>query len=121
MGLRSGALVKLAGVGLLLAGGAFLMYSWINATISLDYARQQQKLDQTKIELLRDLLRYTSTSLTRGSLEQIIEQHYSRGHVVKQQQDRIQVDDVIFRLDGESIVQVLLLGEDAHNPQDHRP
>jgi hypothetical protein len=119
MALRLRAVLKVAGMSLLLVGVAFLLYSWINATISLDYARQEQKLDQTKIELLRELLRHTSTRLTRRDLERIIAQHYSTGHVVKQEHDRIQIDDVIFRLDGESIVQVLL-AEDTGRPQNQR-
>ena len=112
--MRTGVRLTMVWVGLVVLAGLFLLYSWVNAAISLDYARQQQKLDQQRIELLLEMLRHTSTSLTREGLERLIAEHYSSGHVIKRDGDRVQIDDLIFRFSGESVTQVSLLGEDAH-------
>lgn len=91
-----------------------LGYAWLNAAISLDAARSEQGLQRARIALLKELLRQTSTGMSRTDLERLVEERRTvSGHIVKQGTDRLQIDDVIFRFDGKAVTDVTLIDNDV--------
>ena len=87
------------------------VYGWLNTSMSLDYARQQQKTERERNELLRDFVQKLNRGTTRAEIMQLVDQSFRKGHVIKEEQDRVLVDDIVFRFaNDQSLVGVQFLG-----------
>jgi hypothetical protein len=89
------------------------IYGWMNASVSLDHARQQQLADRSRSELLKQLLVLTNRHNNRSELTKIINDHFVNGHIVKFKQDSIEVDGLVLRFKGDDLSGVVFLGEDS--------
>jgi hypothetical protein len=81
------------------AAAAFAMYGWLSVAVSLDHARQQQKMDRERSELLREFVVALDRGAKRSEITQFVKQNFGQGHVIKEEQDDISVDGVVFRFD----------------------
>jgi hypothetical protein len=100
---------------LLVATAAFAIYGWLDTSVSLDHARQQQKTDRERSELLRDVMLRLNSGAQRAEVMRLMRQNFSSGHVIKDEQDRIVLDDIVFRFDDKqslSKIQFLSSGDD---------
>jgi hypothetical protein len=91
---------------------AFFGFQWLNAAVSLDHARQEQQHQRDRAQLLRSLLQHTASHLSRADVVRLLTEEFGKGHVIKQQNDGIQVDDIIFRFRGDVVAKVLFLEEE---------
>lgn len=91
--------VKYALLLVLVASLAIAVYGWLDTAISLNYARQQQKTDEETRELLRKFLLVSNRGVKRREIMQVVQQNLAQGHGVKEEGDRIVVDNVVFRFD----------------------
>ena len=90
--------------------GLFLVHSWWDAAISLDHARQEQRILHSRIALLRGLLNQTARNLNRKQVEGIA-QSLEKDHIVKRENDKMIIDDVVFIFKGETVVDFHFLDE----------
>jgi hypothetical protein len=95
-------------VGIVVIG--LLLYRSFDLAISLDYARQDERIQKAQIDLLRGLLRGTGTNLTRAQVESLVETH-QKDHIIKRRTDRVEIEGVVFRFEGDSVAAVTF-GED---------
>jgi hypothetical protein len=91
--------VKYALLVVLVGSLAIAVYSWLDTAVSLNHARQQQKTDDETRELLRKFLLVSNHGVKRREIMQVVQQNFAKGHVVKEERDRIVVDNVVFRFD----------------------
>ena len=96
----------------LLVALVFAIYSWIDARVSLEYARQEQQRQRDQTNLLLSLLQETSSVLNRTEVRRLIMEKFQDRYLVKEEQERILVCNLAFRFDGESLAEVLLLDEE---------
>jgi hypothetical protein len=113
--LRQMAFALFAVLVLLLVG--VLGYLWFNAVISLDYARQEQQYQRERVLLLRSLLEHTVTRMNRADLVRLVRQDFAKGHLVKESHDRIEVDDIVFKLQDDVVTDITFLGEENASDQ----
>ena len=78
---------------------AFAVYGWMDTAVSLDHARQQQKTERDHNELLRELVFASQRNAKRTEIAQFLKENVGEEHQIKNEQDRILVDDVVFRFD----------------------
>ena len=71
-------------------------YGWLNTSVSLSYAREQQKTERERSELLRQFVLTLNRGAKRSEIIQLVNQNFGKGHVIKEEQDRILVDDIVF-------------------------
>ena len=96
---------------LLIAGAALTIYAWLNAVVSLDHARQQQKADRERSELLRELVLGLNRGVQRSEVLRLVKQDFGSGHVIKEEQGRILLDDIVFQFnEKQSLSKVQFLG-----------
>jgi len=74
---------------------------WVNASVSLDHARQQGKIDRQRSELLSELLIGCRRGAKRPDVMKFLQENASKSHVIKEEPSRILVDDVVFQFDEE--------------------
>ena len=87
------------------------VYGWLNTSVSLSYAREQQKTERERSELLRQFVLTLNRGAKRSEITQLVNQNFGKGHVIKEEQDRILVDDIVFRFDNtQSLSKVQFLG-----------
>jgi|ERR1700737_257211 len=103
--------LKAALIVVVLIAEVFLVYGLISNSVSLDHARQQQKVEKSRSHLLCELLHKTSVPLGRSELMDIIKRNFSNGHVIKEEKDRVLVDDLVIRFEGEKVVGVMTLDD----------
>ncbi len=96
-------------VAVLTIGCVFLAYSWIDTLVTLDYARQGQEDQRRKINLLQGLLRETSRHLTRPEFADLVKKKFQKDHIIKEDSDRLQVDNIVFKFKGESLAEIEFL------------
>jgi hypothetical protein len=98
---------------IVVASAVFSGYGWLNTAVSLDYARQQQKTERARSELLRQFVLAFNHGAKRSEIIQFARHNFGKGHVIKEEQDRILVDDIVFRFDNTQLLsKVQFLGED---------
>jgi hypothetical protein len=86
-------------LGFSLAAAAFAIYGWLNVAVSLDHARQQQRTERERSELLREFLVALDRGAKRSEIKQCVMQNFGQGHIIKEEQDDILVDGIVFRFD----------------------
>ena len=97
-------------IALLLA--FFLIYSWIDARITLDYYGQELKYRAEHIKLQQKLLFELGVNKSKAELLQLAEKLQNEGHIVKSENtDEIGIDGVILHFHGDSLVKVGSLNE----------
>lgn len=91
----------------------FVAYRWVDCGVSLDYAREEQQHQRARIELLRSVLRGATgvTGFTRADLLEAVRGRGARERVVKEYSDRIEVDDLVFRMHDNRVTDVVFLDE----------
>jgi len=98
-------------LGLLLIICIFLLYSWINALVSLDYARQEEKYQRENVQLLQSLLQETGKKMSQSEIRQLVKSRFGKEHIIKEQQNQISVDNIILKFNGNSLVEIKLLDD----------
>jgi hypothetical protein len=91
---------------------ALLGYQWLNAAVSLDYARQEQQHQRDRVLLLRSLLEHTAMRLSRDDLVRLVRQDFAEKHLIKESNDRVEVDDIVFKLRNNVVTGVAFLGDE---------
>ena len=81
------------------AAAAFAIYGWLNVAVSLDHARQQQKVERARSVLLREFVVALDRGAKRSEITQFVKQNFGHGHIIKEEQDDISVDGIVFRFD----------------------
>lgn len=103
-------IVKYSLLLVLVTSLAIAVYSWLDTAVSLNHARQQQKTDAETRELLRQFLLATDRGVKRSQVMQVVRLHFAERHGVKDERDRIIVDNVVFRFDGsQSLIDIQFL------------
>ncbi len=100
--------------GLLILIGicTFLLYSWIDVLVSLDYARQQNKYQKREIKLHKSLLLETGKRMSRSEIKRVVTQCFGKDHIIKENgPDELSVDNIVLKFSGDSLVEVKSLGE----------
>lgn len=91
------------------------VYGWLNTSVSLSYAREQQKTERERSELLRQFVLTLNRGAKRSEITRLVNQNFGKGHVIKEEQDRILVDDIVLRFDTtQSLSKVQFLGAEDH-------
>lgn len=73
------------------------LYLWLGASISLDYARQQQKTLQERVELMREFALATNQGTSRSEISRLLKADRFKKHLIKETENSISVDEVVFR------------------------
>lgn len=107
--LRGGA--KLVAVIVLVIGGAFGIYGWVNCAVSLDHARQEQEMQRRKTRVLQRLLYEAGSHLNRAALTRLVREKFQKTHVVKEEHDLLLVDEIVLRFERDVLVEVQLLDQ----------
>lgn len=92
-------IVRYALLPVLVISLGIAVYGWLDIAVSLDHARQQQKTDEESRELLRQFLLAPSAGAKRQQIMKIVQHDFATDHLVKEERDRISLDDVVFRFD----------------------
>jgi hypothetical protein len=61
----------------------FLLYSWLDARITIEYVLQEQKDQLKEIEVLQSLLLETGKRMSRSEIEQLVAEHIGKEHMKK--------------------------------------
>ena len=98
---------------LMLVVCAVAIYGWINAAVSLDYARQGAKTERERGQLLAELLLASKQGVKRAEIEQFMKQNLDKDHILKEERDRLVVDSIVFRFDdAQLLTKIQFLGEE---------
>jgi hypothetical protein len=91
---------------------AFLFHSWLDAIVSLDYAYRENEFQGEEIAVLQMLLLETGKRMNRSEMTQLVTEHFSKGHLIKEEEhDELSVDSVVLKFSGNSLVKVKSYGE----------
>lgn len=103
---------RLLGTLILIVLSIFLLYSWIDTLVSLDYSRQEQIYQRREIEVLQSLLLEAGKRMSRSEIEQLVAKRLGRDHIEKEGQDSLSIDGgIILKFKGDSLVEVKSLNE----------
>jgi hypothetical protein len=81
----------------------FALYGFIDLSISLDHARQQQISDHRDAEILRELLELTTKRWNRRDFTKHVKDRFGRSHIVKEGLDQIEVDGIVIQFKDDQI------------------
>jgi hypothetical protein len=81
---------------------AFLLYSWIDARVTIDHARQEQEYQSRRINLLENMLQVTGGHLSRSEMILLFKKRFGKDHIIKEDGDKIQVDNILFKFKDDS-------------------
>jgi len=105
--------LKYALLVIVVVSAAIAVYGWLNTSVSLDYARQEQKAHRERSELIRQFVMAFNHGAKRSEVVQLVNHNFDKGGVIKEARERILVDDIVFRFDRtQSLTKVQFLGED---------
>ena len=77
---------------------AVTTYQWLNTAVSLNYARQQQKSDESDADILRKIVLTQNLGKPCNQVELEMRHAFGTGHLIKRDNDKLSVDDVVFLL-----------------------
>ena len=98
---------------IVVASAVIAGYGWLNTAVSLDYARQEQKSERERNEVLRRIVLALNHGAKRPEIVHLIRQTFGNGHVIKEQEDKILVDGIVLQFDKtQSLSEVHFLGND---------
>ncbi len=92
-------IIKASAVAIAIASIGVAIYGWLDTAVSLDHARQQQRTEEERNDLLRTFLLALNQGAKRAEIEQVVRSKFTKGHVVKEEKGSILVDDVVFEFD----------------------
>jgi hypothetical protein len=98
-------------LGFLIVACIILIYLWVDSRVSLDYARQEQKYQHRQLKILQSLLQETGKRLNRSEIKHVVIMNFGKDFVIKEDSEQISVDDIIFKFNGDTLIQVKLLNE----------
>ncbi len=84
---------------ILLASLGFSVNGWLDSAVSLDHARQQQKIDKETADVLRRFVLVFNHGTKRSEITQFVKKYEGKDHVIKEEADRIFLDDLVFQFD----------------------
>jgi|SRR5208282_245006 len=98
---------------ILVAFTALAGYGWLDCASALDDARSEQKYELEGSELLRDFATTFNHGAKRSEIMQCVTNNFGKSHIIKEEQDRVLVDDIVFRFDKtQSLADVHFLGSE---------
>lgn len=83
---------------------AIATYEWLNTAISLNYARQQQKVDESDADILRKIVLARNLGRPCSEVEVEMRRNFDTGHLIKRQEGTISIDDVVFSCDANHLL-----------------
>jgi hypothetical protein len=87
------------------------VYEWLDNAVSLEHARQQQKTERARNSVLRQLLFASNHGMQRSEITKLLRQNLGKDHLIKEERDRVLVDDIVFRFDeAQALAEVDFLG-----------
>jgi hypothetical protein len=102
----------LSGVLVLLAICIFLLYSWIDSRVTIEYMLQEQKDQRREIEVLQNLLLETGKRMSRSEIEQLVIKLMGKDHIKEESHDELSVDGgILLKFKGDSLVEVKAMNE----------
>jgi len=102
----------LLGILFLLVACIFLLYSWIDSRVTIEYVLQGQKNQRREIEVLQSLLLETSKRMSRSEIEQIVTNCIGKNRMKKESQDELSIEGgIILKFRGDSLVEVKSMNE----------
>jgi hypothetical protein len=87
-------------VVILLAVTAFASYNWLDIAVSLDHARHEQEAVSERTNLLAEYVLASNPAAKRADVLRVVKQ-LGGGHILKEEDDRIELDGVTFRFDAD--------------------
>lgn len=96
----------------LVASVVWLAIALINAGISIDYARRENGFEHETNAKLRSMLRHTTLNLSRDDLLRILADDLKNASVVKEEDQRIAIGDVVFYFKEGKVSDVRIISED---------
>jgi hypothetical protein len=73
----------------------------------------QQKTERERSVLLRQFVGAFNHGAKRSEVLQLVNRNFGKGHVIKEEKDRILLDGIVFRFDNtQSLAKVEFLGEE---------
>jgi len=81
---------------------AFMLYLLIDSKVTIDHARQEQEYQHRRISLLIDMFWVTGAHLPRTEMAELVIKRFKKDHIVKENKDKVQVDDILIKFKGES-------------------
>ena len=97
----------------LLAVSVFLLYSWLDALVTIDHVSSESERQKGMAIVLRDLLQESGKHTSRPEVTAFVKAHYSdkNNHVIKEGKNRLEVDGIIIIFHGTTISEVKFIGE----------
>jgi hypothetical protein len=90
----------------------FLLYSWIDSRVTIEYVLQEQKNQRREIEVLQSLLLETGRRMSRSEIEQLVTKRIGENRIKKEAQDELSIDGgIILKFRGDSLVEVKSMNE----------
>lgn len=105
------SLIIVGAISILATAVIFLGYVSFNASVSLAYARQQQRDEQEQRKVLQDLLFQVGNGLSQEQVIQLIRKNFSAGHIIKEEDNQISVDGVVLKFNDKKLAAVSSLNE----------
>lgn len=79
-------------------------YEWLNTAISLNYARQQQKADESDADILQKIVLAQNLGRPCSEVEVEVRRNFETGHLIKRQDGTLSIDDVVFSCDANHLL-----------------
>lgn len=102
---RSPFFVGILGTGLVTVIG-LLVFACIDTSISLDHARQEEAHLQLREQLLRSLVLRTASRMPKEELIRILENELNGTHIIKKDNNLIEIDDIVLEFKGNRLTAV---------------
>jgi len=99
-------------LGFLVVICIFLLYSWIDSRVSLDYARQEQKVQRKEIDSLQRLLLEAGKQMSRTEIEQLVTKLFGKDYIKKEGQDELVLEGgIVLKFKGNVLLGVSSLND----------
>jgi hypothetical protein len=103
--------VKYLLAAVLVAGMLFAVYGWFDTAVSLDYARQEARLEKNRSDLLRQFVWKSNRTANHTEILSFVRETFGDGHVIKDEKDEIILDNIVFRFDDNQRLSKVLFAE----------
>jgi hypothetical protein len=101
----------ISAISILIIVSAFFFHSWLDAIVSLDYARQEAEYQRKEIGVLQSLLLETGKRMNRSELKHLVVERVGKSYVKEEGDQLLLVGDVVLEFSGDSLVKVKSLNE----------
>jgi hypothetical protein len=93
-------------IALLATTVLYFAVAWFDSTTELSDARQEQKYEKDRENILKTLLLIAGNRLTRQELCRLVRTNLGTGHVIREDSDTLTVDGVILKFNGNTLTDV---------------